>query len=301
MDKEEAIVIRRRRRSKKAKHHGGSWKVAFADFTLAMMALFMVLWLVEASSPSQRRAIARYFAEPGVFDQNASNQPIEMDGPLIPELRDAPLPEPEAKPYGIGPTGAYYVDPEFGEVMAALQSVPHRDTNPKNIDNLRLEQLPIGIRIELTESKGQGMFGGAGSAQLEPYYEDVLLSLAPFLNRTGRAVMIRGHADASQFNSNRGRDNWDLSFDRAQAARKTLIFGGLAENRILNVSGLGDHTLLDKENPYSPSNRRIEILLLNEQSEKLLRSMLEPTGEEIKDINPSNVNLAQDLAAANQR
>ena len=298
MNQGSTIIIRRRRRAKGKHHSGGGWKVAFADFTLAMMALFMVLWLMEASSPSQRKAIARYFAAPGVFEDNASNQPIMMDGPLIPEMRDVQLPEFKNKPYGIGSTGAYYIDPEFGEILKALQTSPNRHLDPQKIENLRLEQLPFGVRIELTESKDKGMFGRAGSAQLEPYFEDLLLALSPYIEKIGRAVIIRGHADALQFSKNKGRDNWDLSSDRAQAARRTLVFGGLSEDRIINVAGMGDRSLLDKDDPYNPVNRRIEILLLNEQSEMLLQDMLGRGNR--ASIDPANITRAKELATENQ-
>ncbi|MGY0216861.1 flagellar motor protein MotB [Endozoicomonadaceae bacterium StTr2] len=299
--KDSTIIIKRKRSGKSNAHHGGSWKVAFADFTLAMMALFLVLWLIEASSPAQRKAIARYFADPGVFEENASNQAIEMDGPLIPEMRDAELPELPNKPYGPGPTGVYYVDPEIGNILAAWQKSPNKEPHPKKIENLKLEQLPSGVRIELSDSDGRNMFGKkAGSSTLEPYFEDFLLSLAPYIQKSKRAVIIRGHADARPFRSQNGRDNWDLSSERAQAARRTLVFGGVSEDRILSVAGMGDNNLLDKEDPYSPINRRIEIVLLNDKSAEMLKGMLGEGAENKDVIDLSEVANSREFAESNQ-
>lgn len=220
-------------------HHGGAWKVAYADFVTAMMALFIVLWLMN-SSENIKKAVAGYFNDP------------KGTGAML----------------GTTMTGTG----ETVKTAAANNMQGLKDKLEKEIQAQRnLEKLskqiemtvtPEGLRIELIEDKN-GTFYQSGSARLSNSGQELLGLLAGELKTLPNSLLIEGHTDASRYSDDATYSNWELSADRANAARRLLQQDGVRGDQVTQVRGYADQLLRVKSNPYDPSNRRISILVKN--------------------------------------
>jgi chemotaxis protein MotB len=224
-----------------AGHHGGAWKVAYADFVTALMSLFIVLWLMN-SSEKVKKAVAGYFNDP------------KGTGQLMGTTMN-----------GTGDGG----DPSAAN-QKALQELKEKlekeIKNKKELDKL-MKQIEMtitneGLRIELIEDKN-GTFFQSGSAKLSPDGQELLALLADGLKALPNELLIEGHTDAAQYSSDTNYSNWELSADRANAARRLLQQDGVRKDQVTQVRGYADQILRVKNNPYDPSNRRISILVKN--------------------------------------
>jgi chemotaxis protein MotB len=291
------IVIVKRARKGGAGHHGGAWKVAYADFVTAMMAFFLVMWLVTAVSKEQRAAIFEYFKNPSMEPGRsvkpapgqmgpggASTSPIDLGGGL-----DAPRTTQSAKP-GIGaPTPARPIpQAERIELDAAALERAQTELDRKRMealmqelkeaigrsqalepfkDQLLLDITPEGLRIQIVDAQNRPMFD-IGSSTLKHYTVDILRELTPYLNSVPNRISLTGHTDATPYSGLTGMTNWDLSADRANAARRALEASGLATDRVSRVVGLSSSVLFDKANPRGAINRRISIVVLTKEAEQ---------------------------------
>ncbi|MCO4784478.1 flagellar motor protein MotB [Marinomonas atlantica] len=287
-------VIRRVKKIKKGGHHGGAWKIALADFALAMMAFFLVLWIINVSSPEELAAIEGYFNDPaGMSTAGFSNTPIDLGGsPAMSAERklDMDLPEPGSTPdltdEELKRTGN---DGEELEKMNALliEQFQSLDRVNSNDQNMRIEITPDGVRITLIDDPEKPMFE-RGSAQLVPDMENTLMSMALVFNMIENPVVITGHTDSSGYNGKGFSDNWDLSSLRANAAKNALIEGGFAPRRIAQVIGLADSVPYNRMNPSSSENRRISVTLLTDAAYKrMLESSRRRYGGEQVELDPS--------------
>lgn len=232
------IVIKRK--SGHAGHHGGAWKVAYADFVTAMMSLFIVLWLMN-SSEKIKKAVAGYFNDPR---GTASLMGTTMSG------------------NGIA------VTTKTDENMRLLKEKLDEEIKAKKELEKLSKQIEItvtgeGLRIELLEGKN-GTFYQSGSAGLSEPGQELLALLAAELKTLPYPLLIEGHTDAQPYSSNLTYSNWELSADRANAARRLLQQDGVRADQVTQVRGYADQMLRVKSNPYDPSNRRISILVKNE-------------------------------------
>jgi chemotaxis protein MotB len=308
-DKRAIVIVKRYKRSAAA-HHGGAWKVAYADFVTAMMAFFLVMWLVTAVSKDQRAAIFDYFknpsmeqgksvkAAPGMAGPGgASTSPINLRGGL-----DSPRTTQSAKP-GIGaPVEPITVTPaqdapkpedELTTARKAVQAAEKAqleslmDELKKAIDEsqalepfkdqLLLDITPEGLRIQIVDKQNRPMFD-IGSTHLKPYTAAILGELAKYLNSVPNHLSLTGHTDATPYVDGSGRTNWDLSADRANAARRALEAAGLSTDKTARVVGLSSAVLFDKQDPRSPINRRISIIVMTRQAEQdAVKTESEPT------------------------
>ena len=270
------LVIRRVKKVKKGGHHGGAWKMALADFALAMMALFLVLWLLSVASPEELASIEGYFQDPiGPSTAGYSANPIDLGGSpaksnekkldlQLPESGSVDVPERENR---IG-NGA-----ETSE-SNSLNDVVREEMEKMNVvlseqKNLRIEITPLGVRITLLDDPDKPMFE-RGSAIMMPDIENTLLSMSPIFNRVKNPIVITGHTDSSRFGDSRRLDNWDLSALRANAARRILEEGGVEDSRIAQVIGLSDSVPYNRFDTDSAENRRISITLLTDDAYKKL-------------------------------
>jgi chemotaxis protein MotB len=291
-----AIVIVKRYKRGEAGHHGGAWKVAYADFVTAMMAFFLVMWLVTAVSRDQRAAIFDYFKnpsmEPGKSPKpapgmagpgGASTSPINLHGGL-----DAPRTLQSMTP-GIGAPVAPPAPPvpkptedvkEARETVAAAErkqleslmddlrkAIDQSQALQPFKDQLLLDITPEGLRIQIVDKQNRPMFD-IGSARLEPYTVSILTELARYLNTVPNRLSLTGHTDATPYPGGSGRTNWDLSADRANAARRALEAAGLSTDKTARVVGLSSSVLFDKQDPRNPINRRISIIVMTHQAEE---------------------------------
>jgi chemotaxis protein MotB len=222
-----------------AGHHGGAWKVAYADFVTAMMALFIVLWLM-GSSEKVKKAVAGYFNDP----KGTAN----LLGTTMAGNGEA-------------------VTTERGDNMQKLkekleQGIKAQTDLQKLSKQIEISITQEGLRVELLEDKN-GTFYEIGSPRLSGSGQKLLSLLASELKTLPNALLIEGHTDAAQYSNDASYSNWELSADRANAARRLLQQAGVRSDQVTQVRGYADQLLRVKTNPYDPSNRRISILVKN--------------------------------------
>ncbi len=252
MNKDREVPLRiivRKKRPHEA-HHGGAWKVAFADFMTAMFALFLVLWLVNQSS-DVRSAIAGYFQDPLGLPGESGSALMPSEGPEASGIRtmlQAPvnLRRMQLQELETRIRERMDEDPEFSSVA----------------ENIEIELIEDGLRIQLLEDS-TGVFFATGSAVPKTKGRDLLAMLGLELGSLPYRVIIEGFTDARQYARDAQYTNWELSADRANAARRILLANGLRESQISQIRGWADRDLLVPEDPYSPRNRRVSITMLD--------------------------------------
>jgi chemotaxis protein MotB len=221
-------------------HHGGAWKVAYADFVTAMMSLFIVLWLM-GSSEKVKKAVSGYFNDP------------KGTGSLLGTTLT-----------GTGVTIAQASTDELQKLKEKLEEeIKARKELEKLSKQIEITITPEGLRIELIEGK-DGTFFQSGSAKLSDSGQQLLALLGKELKTLPNSLLIEGHTDATPYSSDNSYSNWDLSADRANSARRLLQQDGVRENQVTQVRGYADQMLRVKNNPTDPSNRRISILVKND-------------------------------------
>lgn len=245
------IIIVVKKKKGHGGHHGGAWKVAYADFVTAMMALFIVLWIV-GQSKEVKQSISGYFKDPGVFTSG-------RDGGILPDAQKAmPLPPPPVE------VEVDMRDSEMealkAEALKISETIAKTPEFSKFSDKIEVNVTDEGLRIDLVE-QSEGLFFDIGKAHIKTETVNLLqviarAHLAPLKN----SVIIEGYTDARPY-SNSGYTNWDLSTDRANSARKVLEEGGLRKDQILEVRGFADKKLKAPDKPFDYSNRRVSILL----------------------------------------
>ena len=295
------IIVKRKKRGEEG-HHGGAWKVAYADFVTAMMAFFLVMWLVTAVSKDQRAAIFEYFknpsmetgksvkAAPGQMGPGgASTSPINLGGGL-----DA-LRSRATKVADIGATAALIrreektqtkqqtkeqtdaqardqvAQAEHKKLETLMEELKEAVSKSQALepfkDQLLLDITPEGIRIQIVDAQNRPMFD-VGSARLRDYTQNILHELTPYLTSVPNRISITGHTDTRPYPGQGGYSNWELSADRANAARRALVGAGLPDEKIARVVGLSSSVLFDRSDPQSPINRRISIVIMTKQAEE---------------------------------
>jgi chemotaxis protein MotB len=238
--KTQPIIIKRK--SGHAGHHGGAWKVAYADFVTAMMSLFIVLWLM-GSSEKVKKAVSGYFNDP------------KGTGKLMGTLMTGT---------GTGVTVAQVSTNELQKLKDKLEEeIKARKELEKLSKQIEITITPEGLRIELIEGK-DGTFYEIGSAKLSESGQTLLALLGSELKTLPNSLLIEGHTDSTPYSSEAGYSNWDLSADRANAARRLLQQDGVRVNQVSQVRGYADQMLRVKNNPTDPSNRRVSILVKND-------------------------------------
>jgi chemotaxis protein MotB len=236
-------------------HHGGAWKVAYADFVTAMMALFIVLWLMN-SSEKIKKAVAGYFNDP---KGTATLMGTTMSG--------------------TGETVTPAARTSMEQLKQKLeQEVKARKDLDKLSKQIEITITPEGLRIELLEDKN-GTFYEIGSARLSRSGQDLLALLAGELKTLPNALLIEGHTDATPYSSDASYSNWELSADRANSARRLMQQDGVRGDQVTQVRGYADQLLRVKANPYDPSNRRISILVKNNGAAPPVPANARVTGE----------------------
>lgn len=278
MENNQPIIIKRVKRFA-AGHHGGAWKIAFADFATAMMAFFLVLWLLSTATPEQKIAIAGYFKDPIGFSESGTPYIIDLggtptlapDNTLNPEEKMQPQPDKITIDTDQVEGMAEQVEKERLELL--LQELQNKvEENPelrKFKDQLLFEITPDGLRIQIMDAENRPMFD-VGSARLKPYVEDILLAMADTIKAVPNKVSISGHTDATPYASTTEFGNWELSANRANAARRALIAGSYPENQVARIVGYASSVLFDTANPLNPVNRRIDIVVLTKKAQKAI-------------------------------
>lgn len=266
------IVIRRKKVAHA--HHGGAWKIALADFMTALMAFFLVLWLLSVSSEETRRGVAEYFSTPLVTamtggDRSGSTSVIPGGGP-DPTHSDGE----RARIDTLQRTRPSSEDQRrLRNVQQRIERAIERDPELRQMRNqMRFDLTREGLRIQLLDTDQRPMFE-LGSDQVAPYMRSLLRTIAPLLNELPNELSISGHTDSVPYAGGyRGYSNWELSADRANASRRELIAGGFDPDQLLRVSGFADRVLLPETDSSDPINRRIELVVLLPEIAEAIRS-----------------------------
>lgn len=279
-DKHESTIVKRGGGKHQHDEHGGAWKVAFADFCLALMALFLVLWLIAAREQQNLKAIVRDATDSGMLEGQGQKPAIasEPSGSLI-ERFEVPR-TGNAGTSNPGSPSAPKVAYENPSDLAALsKALTELSVNAGLAANLATVVTPYGLRVMLHDTDQQGMFM-RGSALPTGRFARLLQKMGPLFAQMRNQMLIIGHTDSSRYAGpdKGGYSNWALSTDRALAARAQLLTGGMQSSTILQVVGMADRGPLHPEDPLDGMNRRIELLILTSAQSRAVASMFGAPG-----------------------
>jgi chemotaxis protein MotB len=269
-------------------HHGGSWKVAFADFATAMMAFFLLMWLMGSTTEEQKGAISEYFNNPSAVagtstvptpssiqgPGGASTSMIELGGGMElhtdSDSEDGPPKQNGALNEDAAEKLAEELDRErLKSLLEELkEAIDAREALARFKDQILLDITPEGVRIQIVDHDRRSMFP-LGSARLEEFSAQILFELANIIKTVPNKISVSGHTDIKPYIAN-NYSNWELSADRANAARRALVSGGLPTEKVGRVVGLASSVLLDTAVPDSPINRRISIIVMNRRTEEAI-------------------------------
>ena len=269
------IVVKRPRRQQHA-HHGGSWKIAYADFVTAMMAFFLVMWLVSITSLADRQGLAEYFQTPlkaavtGQSTQGSTQSAIPLTGGDISPTQGEVRRAAEAATRRMQQAEADRQDAvRLEDLRRRLESLIERSPTLRQYrPQLLLDITSEGLRIQIVDDQDRPMFR-TGSSAVEPHMRAILREIGPVLNDMPNKVSLSGHTDARPYASGeRAYSNWELSADRANASRRELVAGGMDESKVMRVIGLASSMNLVKDNPLADVNRRISLIVLNNATQR---------------------------------
>jgi chemotaxis protein MotB len=269
MKDQQPVIIIRKKKGGHAAHHGGAWKVAYADFVTAMMAFFLVMWLV-AQSKDVKANIAGYFRDPGLFEYQKSNGLLPSGG--APGVSPGKPSDPGGKLdlTGKSDQAALLKEKErlalaADRIREGLMKVPEFKTLR---DQIEFTVTSEGLRIELIERAGSSFFD-SGSAALRGESVRILIVIAGELGKLTNDLVIEGHTDSRRYSSGEGYGNWELSADRANAARRVMEGHGLGSTQLRTVRGFADTQLHIAKDPLDPRNRRVSIVVRSQAAASL--------------------------------
>ncbi|ALJ26740.1 flagellar motor protein MotB [Stenotrophomonas acidaminiphila] len=280
-DAKPTVIVRRVKKIQGGGHHGGSWKVAYADFVTAMMAFFLVMWLLASTSKPERAAISEYFRNPSPLSGTSSTPAPGMAGPggastsMIKlggatDISRGNSNDPFQNQRESIPTPVEEREREKKQLEVLKQELEEAIGKSQALepfkDQLLLDITSEGLRIQIVDKQNRPMFD-MGSAKLMPYTREILRELSHFINQVPNHISISGHTDITAYSTQLGYSNWELSADRANAARRALLEGGMGEDKVARVVGLSSSVLFDKTDPQNPINRRISIVVMTKEAE----------------------------------
>ncbi len=280
-------IIKRVKKGHHDAHHGGAWKIAYADFVTAMMAFFLLLWLLNVATEDQKKGIANYFApinvsksksgsggvlggrnlnEPGPMRTSTSSVTVAVPLPPVPPTEQVNDAEDmrSVDEETIEEMIREREEEQFAEAELALRQAIQEVPEMRQLaDNLLIDKTPEGLRIQLVDQERLAMFPLGSDAMFE-HTRTLLALVAEVVDRMSNKIAVTGHTDATPYATQSGYSNWELSTDRANSSRRALVDHGLPANRIARVAGLADREPLIADDPSDPRNRRISIVLLRE-------------------------------------
>jgi chemotaxis protein MotB len=280
-DKDKQPIVVKRIKKSAAGHHGGAWKIAYADFVTAMMAFFLLMWLLGSTTRGDLQGIAEYFKTPlkvamsGGSGSGDSSSVIKGGGTDLTRSNGQVKKtneEEKKKTYNLKAAQAELERLEK-ENLKNLKSRLDKAIDANPTLKMFKRQLLIditteGLRIQIVDEKNRPMFE-MSRAELQPYTKVILHEIGHVLNGVQNRISLSGHTDATPyFDGEKGYSNWELSSDRANASRRELVAGGMDEAKMLRVVGLSSSVLFDKKDPYNSINRRISIIVMNKKAEE---------------------------------
>lgn len=298
------IIIKR---VKKGGHsaHGGAWKIAYADFVTAMMAFFLLMWLLGSTTEGDKKGISDYFQSPlkvalqGGAGAGASNSVITGGGNDLTQSagqsKRGEGTDSKAKKSAGDQRKAERAKKD-AQTLAALAAkiASEISNNPKMAEfssQIKLEITPDGLQIQIVDDQRRPMFD-VGSSAVKPYMRDILREIGVTLTDVDNKISLDGHTDQTPYgNAARGYSNWELSADRANATRRELVAAGMPESKLARVVGMASSLLAEPQNPLSAANRRISILVMTKEAEeRLLGGVVVPLETEVEIESPATGN-----------
>lgn len=262
-------------------HHGGAWKIAYADFVTAMMAFFLLMWLLGSTTKGDMNGIAEYFKTPlkvamqggassgnsVVIMKGGGRDLTKKDG----QVRKTDEPS-KSKKVNLKFAKAMQEKVEMEQLKSLQQKIAKSIEDSKTLsqykNQLLLDITTEGLRVQVVDEQNRPMFASS-KAEMQPYAKDILHEIGKMLNGVPNKISLSGHTDAVPYpNGEKGYSNWELSADRANASRRELVAGGMDESKLVRVVGLSSAVLFDKADPLNPTNRRISIIVMNKKAEE---------------------------------
>jgi len=298
-DSQRPIIVKRIKKSAHG-HHGGAWKIAYADFVTAMMAFFLLMWLLGSTAKGDLAGISEYFKTPlkvalqGGSGSGDSSSLIKGGGKdltrtdgQVQKTMD-PL---EKKTINLAAAKVEFEKQEMKKLQGLKERIEKAiDTNPmlkQFKDQILIDITSEGLRIQIVDEKNRPMFD-LGGAHMKSYTVQILQEIGKMLNEVPNRVSLSGHTDATPYSSGeKGYSNWELSADRANSSRRELIAGGMAESKMLRVVGLASAVMLDDKDPNNPINRRISLIVLNKDTEDAISSGGKPLEVSQEQVTPA--------------
>jgi len=301
-DKERPVLIKKVKKFAGG-HHGGAWKLAYSDFVTAMMAFFLLMWLLGSTTDGDKKGIADYFHNPwkpalsGGRGSGDATSPIHGGGEdltrSIGQVKRTNTGSRNKSSFSSDDSDGHFNSqrtgtPEIGEEQDETNQFRIDISNLSNakgkLENLieqdsglhqysgqfNIDITTEGLRVQMVDAENRPMFE-VGSTRFEPYALGMISKIAPIIDQLPNHVSIAGHTDSRPYQGGgRSYSNWELSTDRANAARRALIASGVKDNKFMRIVGLADSVPLDSKNPLNPINRRISIIVMNRNTERQL-------------------------------
>jgi chemotaxis protein MotB len=307
-DTQQPIVVKKIKKGG-AGGHGGAWKIAYADFVTAMMAFFLLMWLLGSTTQGDLKGIADHFNAPlkiamgGGSGSGDSSSVIKGGGEDLTrshgQVRKGDV-KAERKSINLQALKADFERVEKqklqslkDQIEAMIEASP---TLSQFKSQLLLDLTAEGLRIQVVDEKNRPMFDLA-SSELKPYTRDILRNIGSVLNSVDNRISLTGHTDAQPYAGGASSfGNWELSTNRANASRREMVAGGLTDAKVMRVVGLASTVLFDKQDPYNPVNRRISIVVLNKRTEEAI--MADGNVPEIETEGELTPEMVQGAAAA---
>ena len=297
------IIIKRIKKSGHAVH-GGAWKIAYADFVTAMMAFFLLMWLLGSTAKGELQGIAAYFSSPlkvamtGGDGAGNSSSVIPGGGNDLTkvhgQVRRSDSETEKERRMSIDTARAERARQDAARIKALQSKIDAMITENPRLNEyksqIRIDVTPDGLQIQLVDNQNRPMFD-SGSALVKPYMRDILREIGAALGGVENRISLAGHTDSAPYgNSDRGYSNWELSADRANASRRELVSAGMPDAKLGRVVGLAASDLLEPDNPRAPANRRITITVLTREAEERLMGKGIPTvtSTELTEKKPEN-------------
>ena len=284
------IIIKRIKKSGHAVH-GGAWKIAYADFVTAMMAFFLLMWLLGSTAKGELQGIAAYFSSPlkvamtGGDGAGNSSSVIPGGGNDLTkvhgQVRHSDSETEKERRMSIDTARAERARQDAARIKALQSKIDAMITENPRLNEyksqIRIDVTPDGLQIQIVDNQNRPMFD-SGSALVKPYMRDILREIGAALGGVENRISLAGHTDSAPYgNSDRGYSNWELSADRANASRRELVSAGMPDAKLGRVVGLAASDLLEPDNPRAPANRRITITVLTREAEERLMGKGIPT------------------------
>ena len=281
---QQPIVIKKIRKGGHG-HHGGAWKIAYADFVTAMMAFFLLMWLLGSTTKGDLNGISEYFKQPlklslmGGSGSGDATSVIKGGGTDLTRKTGQVNRDMQGKQKGGTPEeieAERVLQEQEAQRLTILkqqleQAIEQNPTLQAFRNQLLIDITSEGLRVQMVDQQNRPMFA-MGSSELQPYAREILREVGKVANEVRNRISISGHTDATPYSGGeRGYSNWELAADRANAARRELVSGGMEDHRIARVVGLASASLLDASDPFNPINRRVSIIIMNRRAEQAAR------------------------------